>query len=545
MNAFPPIDAVSDELKSLVDRYFTDSLTPSEMQTLEAFLRDDATARRFFARYAQLDHDLYLEADARRQADAALRRMGVGDSENAPSVRPSASSSARALRWLAAAAAIVAAVGIGFLAARSQTDPATALSSRPAAIVTLASRPAADVAWLINAQNCLWTEGDGPSDLTAGAVLSLDRGLAELKFRSGTVVLLEGPAKLQLLSDNSARLERGRLTGKVHGLIKGFELLCPSGRVIDLGTEFGVSVAASGQTDVYVFDGKVQAIAAGSGGTVTDLIHDQAVRIDEGAVTIRHVAGFADGFIRQIVPPPVIEPRTMSLNFGKGYDGTISDGQGLGTGLTHRLPGTGAEISPYDPNLIVNSEASQLELTTTNSDINHQVNLPTGEYLGVRLADLGFTGSEDFEVQMFAPNIPALQSVGQFGLYAGARSDRVIRGGVISRGEDGRYTLFMTNNDGGRDANSHFLGLFSMGDDLRIRLSRMNGKYALTVENVTTGSSSTLAIKHPAFLDAENDLYVGLFGANTRSEVRKTLLIKEFSVTVWTSRTSGGVVAGL
>jgi hypothetical protein len=134
---------------------------------------------------------------------------------------------------------------------------------------------------------------------------------------------------------------------------------------------------------------------------------------------------------------------------------------------------------------------------------------------------------------VFIPNIPALQNVGQFGLYAGARSDTVIRGGLISRGEKG-YTLFMTNNDGGRDRDSHFLGLFSMGDDLRIRLKRTSGKYALSVDNLTTGASSTLAIRHPAYLDPQNDLYVGLFGANTGSELRRTLFIKEFAVTVWT-----------
>ncbi|QOV88705.1 FecR family protein [Humisphaera borealis] len=540
-NLTPAIDSISEEVKVLVDGYLTDTLSSTDLARLEAILREDVAARRFFARYAEIDRDLYLEAHARSQADAALRRIGVAN-EVAPLPGRARMFQIRPLRWLAAAAAIAVALGVGFLAARSQQNTPGVADRQP--VSRPASQPAsADVAWLVNAQNCLWTSGSGPSDLHAGTVLSLDRGLAELKFRSGAVLLLEGPAILQLVSDNSARLERGRLTGKVHGPVKGFELLSPRGKVIDLGTEFGVSVAASGRTDVYVFDGKVQAIADGASGKVTDLTHDQSARIEDGTVTLRPVVASAEEFVRQIVPAPVIEPRTMNLNFGKGYDGTLADAQGMGSGLTHRLPGTGTAISPYDPNLFVNSQESQLELTTTNSDINHQVNMPTGEYAGVRLADLGFTGSEDFEVQMFVPNIPALQNVGQFGLYAGAKSDRVIRGGLISRSADGQYTLFMTNNDGGRDASSHFVGLFSMGDDLRIRLTRTNGKYALTVANEKTGASSTLAIKHPDFLDAENDLYVGLFGANTRSEVRKTLLIKEFSVTVWTTRTNPSVAA--
>lgn len=35
------------------------------------------------------------------------------------------------------------------------------------------------------------------------------------------------------------------------------------------------------------------------------------------------------------------------------------------------------------------------------------------------------------------------------------------------------------------------------------------------------GASSTLAIKHPDFLDAENDLYVGLFGRQYAERSKK------------------------
>ena len=84
-----------------------------------------------------------------------------------------------------------------------------------------------------------------------------------------------------------------------------------------------------------------------------------------------------------------------------------------------------------DPNLFLNVPEKRLELTTTNSDINVQINMPTGEYFGIPLADLGFTGREDFAISVTIPDIPALQRVGQFGLYAGDRSNRMIRGGLI------------------------------------------------------------------------------------------------------------------
>ena len=100
-------------------------------------------------------------------------------------------------------------------------------------------------------------------------------------------------------------------------------------------------------------------------------------------------------------------------------------------------------------------------------------------------------------------------------------------------GEPGRYTQFLVNNHQGRDRDLHMVGLLSTGTDLRLTLKRTGGKYTLTVENLTAGGSSTLAIRHPGFLDGERDLYVGLFGANTRSRVRKTLTVKDLAVTVW------------
>src|SRR5207245_1638970 len=74
----------------------------------------------------------------------------------------------------------------------------------------------ASVAWLVNAQNCRWSDGVSPAgDMRAGTALKLERGLAEVHFRCGARVVLEGPANLELLSDNSARLVSGRLAARV------------------------------------------------------------------------------------------------------------------------------------------------------------------------------------------------------------------------------------------------------------------------------------------------------------------------------------------
>jgi hypothetical protein len=503
---------IPDPLKELIDDYLDGALDEARTRELDEALRADAGARRYFVRYAHLHTDLHLEARAHRAGARALSsidRLAPAAPGRRPFLRR---------RPLLAAATLLLAAGAGWWL----------IAGRPGTAGEEAS-----VAWLVNAQNCRWSADVSPAgDMRAGTVLKLEHGLAEVHFRCGARVVLEGPARLELLSDKSARLVSGKLAARAPGAAAGFEVVSAEGKVIDLGTEFGVAVADGGATEVYVFEGQVRAHAAAG---AVQLGQNQAARIEAGKVTVRPAApaAAAGQYVRAIVPPPVVRPRTLRLTFDRPADG-LCDAAGAGTGLTHRLPGTGTRLPEHDPNLRLNPARSQLELTTTNSDVNTQYQLHHGEYLGVRLADLGFTGPEDFAVTATIPNIPALESVGQFGLYAGSRSDKNIRGGLISRLKPGEYTQFLVNNNGGSDDDICRVGLHAPGTDHRLTLKRTGGKYALTVENLTTGSTSALTIRHPEFLDGERDLYVGLFGANTQSNVRKTLLVKEFQVTVWT-----------
>jgi hypothetical protein len=528
---------VPEALQDLIDDYLSDLLEESRLRQLEARLCASAEDRQYFVRYCRLHTDLHMQARARQAGERALRTIEQFAAEHqtpntkhqTPNTKHQRRLSSLPTRIVPAAAVFLLALGSTWWLTRGRDDAAPA------------GAPVQEVAWLVNAQNCQWADNAAPTGtMRAGTVLRVERGLAEICFRSGARVVLEGPASLELLSANSARMLRGKLTARVPRQATGFEIRSPGGKVVDLGTEFGLSVAENGRTDVYVFEGKVEASPATippaqpSGLSITE---NQAARMDGSGITLRPDAREdARRFVRAIVPPPVIVPRQWTLDFRRAVAGTIADRAGVGTGLTQRLRGTGSYLPNRDPNLRLDPDRGQLELTTTNSDINTQFRLHRGEYLGVRLSDLGFTGTEDFAVTATIPNIPALEVVGQFGLYAGASSARNIRGGLISsrRGEPGQYSQFLVNNRDGSDADIYQVGLLSTGTDLRLTLKRVRGEYALTVENLTTGSASTLTIRHPDFLDGERDLFVGLFGANTQSQVRKTLVIKELAVTVWT-----------
>lgn len=497
-----------EPLAALIEDYLTGQIDEPRLSELEARLRDDPEARREFVRYTRLHTDLHFEL---RSREASARVLDEIDREPASAGPPPRPGFFRRRAIALAAAAVLLAIGLAWWAVR----------------------PNSEVAWLVNAQNCTWAGGEPPTDLRPGKVVAIDRGLAEFRFQSGARVVLEGPARLELLSGNSARLHRGKLAARVDGQV-GFVVLSPQGKVTDLGTEFGVAVSDAGATDVHVFAGSVEVVPAGASAAV-NLTQAQTARIAAGTVTVRPEPN-PEGFIRAIVLPPVVTPRVLRLAFD-GPAAGIRDDAGVATGFTHRLSGTGTTLPDDDPNLRLNPAKGQLELTTTNTDLNTQYRLWEGEYLGVRLADLGFTGTEDFAVSATFLNIPALEIVGQFGLYAGSASDQTIRGGLINsrREESGRFTQFLVTNRDGKDSPPHKVGLLETGSDLRMTLRRAAGKYTLTVENLTTGEESTLTPRgHPAFLDPARDLYAGVFGANTQSEVRRTLVIQDFRATVWT-----------
>ncbi|HZU35694.1 MAG TPA: FecR domain-containing protein [Gemmataceae bacterium] len=535
MNDF---DELPEQLQALIDAYLAGRLDEVETRKLERFLLDDERARRYFVRYAQMHIDLHLQGRAHGAAARALeqveglvgRAKARADSVVACQVdagrRPrSVAGMVRSLlrrRTVRIAAGLLLALVLGYGLARAWSNAAS---------------DEAAIAWLVNAQDCTWF-GPGPmGNLQSGKILSIEHGLAEIHFRSGARVLLEGPATLELLSPSSARLASGRLTARVPASAAGFTIVSPQGKVIDLGTEFGMQ-AGSSSTEVYVFQGRVEAVpalAAKVEPSPVSLTEHQSARITAGGVLVRPQQPVIENqFVRTIVPTVSAEPQTFHLGFDRALPDSIKDSAGRGTGLTHRLPGTGKDLPAADSNLRVDTARAQLALMTTNSDLNTQYKLNQGEYLGIRLAELGFTGVEDFAVTVTLPNIPALEAVGQFGLYAGAGSDCNIRGGLIGADAPGNYTQFLVKNKEGTDtADICKVGLLTTGTDLRLKLQRLHGRYSLAVENLTTGSTSTLTIRHPDFLDNKKDLYVGLFGANTQSEVRKTLIFKDFQVTVW------------
>jgi hypothetical protein len=545
MSGDPPLPQPYDDLMST---YGDGEIGEADLRRLEAFLIENEEARKAFVEAFQFRTELHFAVRARRAADAAIEGIFAGEAVPERFSREHLFHriwSAR-FKWRLLTASLVLACLVTWTvlarhAGRRSRLPETVEDGMP-----LARVPGGNVAWLVNAQDCQWAEAESEMpgrDMKSGKQLRLLRGLAEIEFDRGARVILQGPANLELKSGSEALLHHGTLTARVPAQACGFTVLSPRGKVVDLGTEFGLSVDDAGATTVRVFTGVVIAFPLLSGPDArpsVTLNQNQSITIDgrTAALELTDSKESSVRFVRSIEPSPVVTPRTFRLDFTHSSTGSILDAEGRGIGLTHRLPGTGGALPRRDPNLRLQIGSGVLNLTTTRSDINTQDRMPTGEYLGVRLTDLGFTGREDFEFSATIPKIPSLDVVGQFGLYVGASSVANIRGGLISTSQPGRYGLFLVNNFGGRDSDLNEVGVMSTGDDLRLTMRRANGRYCLVVENITRGSSNTLAINHPSFLDEDFDLFAGLFGANTQSDVCKTLTVSEVKITVWTTQPS-------
>jgi len=117
------------------------------------------------------------------------------------------------------------------------------------------------VATLTRTLNAKWDDNTLPTT-TGGELfvgeMKLVRGYAQITFMDGAKVVLQAPAQFKLETDEQIFLQNGRLTAKVPPGAEGFKLNTPNAMMIDLGTEFGVSVSETGQSELHVFEGEVK-----------------------------------------------------------------------------------------------------------------------------------------------------------------------------------------------------------------------------------------------------------------------------------------------
>jgi len=225
------------ELERLLHAAVDGELTPADEAKLESLLLESREARDTYRRWMQMEALLECGLAAGEQAEP--RPTGC----ESRSTWRRAGSLLLALVTSAATAAAVLLGVVSWWSARLTVPDAAVLTAGAEAHFT-------DLRSLAPLELNL-------GDAVPSGPLRLESGAAQVTFGSGAVVGVNAPADLEVLSADRIFLRRGRLVPLVPPQAKGFTVVLPSGEVVDLGTEFAVTVDDQGRADVKVLDGEV------------------------------------------------------------------------------------------------------------------------------------------------------------------------------------------------------------------------------------------------------------------------------------------------
>lgn len=220
-----------DELEALLLDSVSAEFSESDQERLNTLLRTNADARKF-ASDVLFDDALLTDSLSTEAAEKSFK---------AESAIPSLDQQKRPAVWLRIAAVVtLSLIPLGWMLNRSDLP---APSNVTVATVQSTNR----VSGLNSGQS-----------FQIGERIELEKGRAVLRFASGAKFAVEAPAEFTITGPNGADLDAGRGTVRVPGKIKGFTLITPTQRVVDLGTAFGIDVATNGATSVAVFEGEVE-----------------------------------------------------------------------------------------------------------------------------------------------------------------------------------------------------------------------------------------------------------------------------------------------
>ena len=282
--------SVIAELESLLFDWDIGTLDAAGIQRIRELLRESEEARVFLVRHQTLNAALRLDVDA--GLDSLVIEPPGSDGSTATDLPDVASGVRhmvdRAMRnhddsqhvfrvsyWAAAAAGFLTCVLAGRLLhlefSTYQSEVAEVAAgfsgsekvdlSEDGDLPFARNEPISEgVALVTRLVDVAWAENQDPlevGDALLPGRLAIDAGYAQIEFFCGATVVVEGPAELDLRSPLLAYVRSGRLRANVPPAARGFSLEVDEMKVVDLGTEFGLSVSEKG-TNVQVFDGEVE-----------------------------------------------------------------------------------------------------------------------------------------------------------------------------------------------------------------------------------------------------------------------------------------------
>ena len=263
-------------------------IAPDELRQLEAWLAADEAHAIEFMEWVSLQ-SLTFEAlkgemlqQVLQSGDSFPRLLGTSfESTTMPatvtldSAKPSLFQLQRYGRRLAVAAAVLLMVLLAStlwkpsLLNFGTSQPTLAVAQEADDEQASVVRESAIVATLTRIDGCTWKDPARAmrcgQQLAGGTRIELDAGVARVTFESGAAATLHGPCEFIVDNAMHGTILQGRVAVIAPRRAYGFRIRSPNSEVIDLGTEFGVSVNDGGQSEVHVFSGEVLSRPLGQG----------------------------------------------------------------------------------------------------------------------------------------------------------------------------------------------------------------------------------------------------------------------------------------
>lgn len=253
------------EFESLLEDLADGLPSDEQVRELRDSLRTSADARSRYVQWQMLNAALTMESGSLPIDDSGpptvVPRSQVPRTQVPGNTLAAAAHRFTWTRALAIAASIAFfAIAIRWAYLELETDAEVAQQGNTGEVMIDQEPTSRGIALVTRLVDATWDDSRSAvevGDALTPQRLNLKSGYAQIEFFCGASVVLEGPAELELISSTSASFMSGRLRAQVPPAARGFEINVDGMKVVDLGTEFGVSVSPEG-SDVQVFDGEVE-----------------------------------------------------------------------------------------------------------------------------------------------------------------------------------------------------------------------------------------------------------------------------------------------
>ncbi len=299
-------NSAGDRLFDLADKVFDDAARADDVARLESLLKNDPASRRDYLRYAFVHGQLAITTPALPQPASVEEYASTGSAQLKAIAANRKPFRQRVLiaGGMALAAAILLAVSLW----RPASDSTPPLHGNRFVAMHYDNRdlPIHTVAVLGSSAGWQKAESSNARAMSP-TTLNVQHGETQFSSASGADVHIEGPALFGVNAAAGGVLYNGSVRARLESAEASFSVLTSNLRIVDLGTEFRVTVLDDRHVRVHVLDGEVEVqsrvrlprfywnfdtpITSASGRRVPDKIDGLSLALGAAARPIKGIIG--------------------------------------------------------------------------------------------------------------------------------------------------------------------------------------------------------------------------------------------------------------